>query len=233
MALTSTEKGVIIAIGIASVLLFLMLFSNTTKKPALIGILGLAMVIVVGLIVFTILYKPPSVSGRPTGTILAPLNFHNLDSALDVVNMTMPWGENLSLPSGSSVYGQEIYATEQIIATGQRGSVSYNENYTNNTITNFDIYYSTGGPKTVSQYITNMVIDNSAKMSQTTLWATDGKGVWYPYVTIQGGQIGYSTAWVGQAFANNSTGMNSIIVKTTNDSHITINSDGSLRSFSS
>ena len=44
------------------------------------------------------------------------------------------------------------------------------------------------------RYIPNMNIDNSAKTSQTTLWATDGKGEWYPYVTVQGGKRALSVA---------------------------------------
>lgn len=234
MPLTNTEKGVAIAIGVAAVVLFLMLlFSRTTRGPILIGVLGISMMAIVGLIVFTMMYKPPTTAGRPTGSTLAPLNFHNLDPGLDVVHITMPWGEAISLNSGSSLYGQEIYATEQILATGFRGTTEYNENYTNNTVTNLDIYYSTGGPKSAGQYITNMVLDNSAKSSQTTIWATDGTGVWYPYATLPGSTRGASTAWVGQAFATNATGSGAVTTSSTKDNTLVIQSDGTIKPFSS
>ncbi len=234
MVLTNIEKSVTIVIGIAAMMLFLtILFSKSTRGLALIGTLGLVMMGIIGLVVFVMLYKPPQIAGRPIGTAFAPINFHNLDPALDVVNMTLPWGEQITLNSGSSVYGQEIYITEQVIATGFRGSTEYNENYTISKITNLDIYYSTGGPMKADHYITNMVIDNSAKTSQTTLWGTDGKGEWYPYVTIQGKKRGSSVAWVGQAFATNSTGSGSVITSSTKDLDIIINSDGSIKPFSS
>lgn len=232
MPLSNTERGVVIAIGIAAVILFLMtLFSSTTRGPILIGVIGISMMAIVGLIAFALLYKPPTTAGRPTGSTLAPLNFHNLDPGLDVVRITMPWRETISLNNGSSIYGQEIYATEQILATGFRGTTEYNENYTNNTITNLDVYYSTGGPKTSNQYITNMVLDNSAKTSQTTLWATDGKGEWYPYATIPSSTRGTSTAWVGQAFATNPAGSGAVTTSSTTDSAIIIQSDGTIAPF--
>lgn len=170
-------------------------------------------------------YKPPTTS-QLSGQQYS-VNLHNLDPGLSVVNVTLQNGAQLQLNKGTTLYSLELFASELVTGLGlptypEYQSPNYNQTFTYSTITNFDMYYSTGGPKQASQYITHLTIDNTMLPIPTTIYASDGQNNWYPFITVPGKTTGVSVAWVGQSFSLNSDGSNKITLTANTNTLITV-----------
>lgn len=222
---------ILVAVGCSFLILILLtIFVSSTRELSLLFFLAVFVVSLVLLTLYILYYSPSSTSVSQDGQPYS-VNFHNLDPGLETVNITLPTGENLSLNSGQSIYGVQLYITNTVEAVGlptypKYQSANYSESLNFSSPTTLDYYYSTGGPKESSQYITNLDFDNSDIPSPTTIYANDGQNNYYPFITIPPNTFAQTVGWVGQSFSIDLSGENSITLSQSTDTKVTVTSTG-------
>lgn len=219
----------------------ILLFSSHHKADAAVASIGVILGILAFAATFEILRPrastPVSIGGQPTGTPI-PVNFHNLDPLLlTAVVAPTDSATAVTLSTGQSLFGLEVYPTTTVKAQGTTllGD-TIDESYTAKDLTVHDVYYTaTSGAVTPDKYIPNLVLDNTQYPNPTTLFSslpTISSGqtdkVWMPYITVPAGQKTKMAVSVGQSFSTFDTGANSIEIQTPLNTTLTVSNLGTL-----